>query len=185
MICDDVQMGLGRTGHLLSADAEGVRPDIVVLGKAMSGGFMPISAVGGRSDVVLSLKTGTHGSTFCSNPMACTISHAAIDVIRDENLVENSRIKGEYMLVLLKQVANKFPRIIKEVRGRGLAIGVDIHPIHNIETIVESIIARGLLIKSSHGRTLRITPPLTLTNEIVEAGVAALSDGLSDYMQHC
>jgi ornithine--oxo-acid transaminase len=109
----------------------------------MSGGFMPISAVGGRSDVVLSLKTGTHGSTFCSNPMACTISHAAIDVIRDENLVENSRIKGEYMLVLLKQVANKFPRIIKEVRGRGLAIGVDIHPIHNIETIVESIIARG------------------------------------------
>ena len=185
MIADEIQVGLGRTGYLQACDYEGVKPDLTVLGKALGGGFIPVSAVGGREDAVLSLKTGTHGSTFCSNPMACAISSAAVRVILEEDLVANSMKQGKYLKVLLEQIQNQFKKedFIREVRGRGLAIGMEINnDKYDINRLVNIMLKNGLLIKASHGKTLRISPPLTITTDLVEEGVQIIKKSINEYL---
>ena len=186
MIADEIQVGLGRTGFLRACDVEDVVPDLTVLGKALGGGFIPVSAVGGRAEVILSLKPGTHGSTFCSNPMSCAISDAAVRVILEEGLIPNSQKQGDYLQVLLNQIKNKYSNIdfIKEVRGRGLAIGVEINSKrYNIDHLVNIIIKNGMLIKASHGKTLRISPPLTITSALVEEGADIIDRSIQQYLE--
>lgn len=183
MIVDDIQMGLFRTGYRLSSDYENIKPDLTILGKALSGGYLPISAVGGRKDVIHSLLPGTHGSTYSCNPMACSASYAAIDVLYDENLGENSKKQGEYLNILLQQIKNKYCNFIKDIRGRGLAIGLEIYPENiNIDKLVNIIIENGLLIKASHGKTLRISPPLTITSDLIEEGVNIIEKSIEQYI---
>jgi ornithine--oxo-acid transaminase len=185
MIADEIQVGLGRTGFLRACDVEDVKPDLMVLGKALGGGFIPVSAVGGRADVILSLQTGTHGSTFCSNPMSCAISDAAVQVIIENDLISNSRKQGDYLQILLTQIKNKYQHtdFVKEVRGRGLAIGVEIYSQkYNIDRLVNIILENGMLIKSSHGKTLRISPPLTITPSLIEEGADIIDRSIQQYL---
>ena len=185
MISDDIQVGLGRTGYLNACDYEGVKPDLTVLGKALGGGFIPVSAVGGREDVVLSLKTGTHGSTFCSNPMACAISSAAVRVILEDDLIANSMKQGKYLKKLLENLQSLFAKddVIREVRGRGLILGVEINnEKYDIKRLVNIMLQNGLAINASHGKTLRISPPLTITADLVEEGVDIIRQSIMKYL---
>jgi ornithine--oxo-acid transaminase len=175
MCADEIQTGLGRTGELFALDHEGVRPDLVVLGKALSGGLYPISAVCGSDEVMGLFTPGTHGSTFGGNPLACAIGTAALRVILDEKLPEKAAKVGARLKDLLEELEH--PNL-KEVRGRGLMIGVEFTA--RVRPLVEDLMRRGLLAKDTHENTVRFAPPLILTMaqaeaafKVVRAAVAA------------
>jgi ornithine--oxo-acid transaminase len=175
MCADEIQTGLGRTGKLFALDHEGVKPDLVVLGKALSGGLYPISAVCGSDEVMGLFTPGTHGSTFGGNPLACAIGTAALRVILDEKLPEKAAKVGARLKDLLEELEH--PNL-KEVRGRGLMIGVEFTA--RVRPLVEDLMRRGLLAKDTHENTVRFAPPLILTMaqaeaafKVVRAAVAA------------
>ncbi|HLY81035.1 MAG TPA: ornithine--oxo-acid transaminase [Caulobacteraceae bacterium] len=162
LILDEIQTGLGRTGKLLAEEHEGVEADLTLIGKALSGGFYPISAVLSNSEVLGVLKPGEHGSTFGGNPLACAIARAALHVLIEEGMIDNAARQGERLMARLRSIAS---RSVREVRGRGLMIAVELHPeAGGARAHCERLQARGLLCKETHEHTIRIAPPLIVTD---------------------
>ena len=162
LILDEIQTGLGRTGRLLAEEHEGVEADLTLIGKALSGGFYPVSAVLSNSEVMGVLHPGEHGSTFGGNPLACAVARAALKVLAEEGMIENAARVGERLKAGLAAVAT--PRV-KEVRGRGLMIAVELHAdAGGARRVCEALQGRGLLAKETHDHTIRIAPPLILAD---------------------
>ena len=159
-VADEIQTGFGRTGQLFACDWEEVKPDMYILGKALGGGVMPISAVAADEKILGLFEPGSHGSTFGGNPLACAVSVAAMDVLEEENLVQRSREWGEYFIDELKKIQNP---AIKEVRGKGLFIGMELY--EPARPYCERLAEAGLLCKETHENTIRFAPPLTITQE--------------------
>jgi ornithine--oxo-acid transaminase len=166
MIADEIQTGLGRTGRLFACDHEGVRPDIVVIGKALSGGFYPVSAILADEPLLGLFQPGEHGSTFGGNPLAAAVARAALKALVEENMVENAAEMGEY---LLEQLAEIPSRHVKEVRGRGLLVGVELKPeAGGARRFCEALQERGILAKETHEHVIRFAPPLVIERETVD-----------------
>ena len=165
LILDEIQTGLGRTGKLLAEEHDGIEADLTLIGKALSGGFYPISAVLSNTEVMDVLQPGEHGSTFGGNPLACAVARTALKVLIEENMIENAEKMGIYFLNGLKRIESP---IIKEVRGKGLMIGVELYP-HNdgARKYCEKLQEKGLLCKETHENIIRFAPPLVINkNEI-------------------
>jgi ornithine--oxo-acid transaminase len=162
-ICDEIQAGLGRTGKLFAHQWEDVRPDMVIIAKALSGGYYPISAVLADKAVLGVFNPGDHGSTFGGNPLACAVARAALQVLIDEKLIERSAELGAYFLAKLQTL--KSP-IIKEVRGRGLWIGVELTVA--ARPYCERLMQDGMLCKETHDHVIRLAPPLVITREEID-----------------
>jgi len=166
LIFDEIQTGLGRTGKLLADRHEEAAPDVTLIGKALSGGFYPISAVLSNSAVLGVLRPGEHGSTFGGNPLACAIARMALRVLVEEGMVENSALMGKYFLQGLKQIAGP---LVKEVRGKGLMIGIELLPEGGgARQYCEELKGLGVLCKDTHGHTIRVAPPLVITREEID-----------------
>ena len=167
LIADEVQTGIARTGKLLACDYEGFQPDILILGKALSGGVFPVSAVLARDEIMLTIKPGEHGSTFGGNPLACAVAMAALEVVRDEHLVENAYKLGEVFRDRMNQLVHK-SAFVKLVRGKGLLNAIVIDDSEESETawnICLKLKENGLLAKPTHGNIIRFAPPLVMTEE--------------------
>jgi ornithine--oxo-acid transaminase len=163
-VADEIQSGLARTGKILACDRENVRPDILILGKALSGGMYPVSAVLADDEIMMLIKPGQHGSTYGGNPIACKVAIAALEVLKEEKLAERS----EYLGNILREELNKIKSpIMKEVRGRGLfnAIEIEEQPGKTAWEICLRMADKGLLAKPTHGNIIRFAPPLVITEE--------------------
>ena len=160
-IADEIQSGIGRSGRLLACDWEGVKPDILVLGKALSGGVTPVSAVFANDEILLTIKPGEHGSTYGGNPLACAVGMAALDVVRDEKLAENADRMGK---IFRSEVAKINHKMIKKVRGKGLLNAVVTEPSGDVKAwdICVMLKEKGLLAKPTHEHIIRFTPPLII-----------------------
>ncbi len=166
LILDEIQSGLGRTGKLMAQDHEKVRADATVIGKALSGGVYPVSALLADSDLMDVFTPGDHGSTYGGNPLACAVARAALRVLVEEGMIENSEQQGAYML---KELRNLNSKNVKEVRGRGLMIGVELHEEAGAaRPYCEKLAELGILCKDTHKQTIRIAPPLVLTRDQVD-----------------
>jgi ornithine--oxo-acid transaminase len=163
-IADEVQTGIARTGQLLAVDHENVKPDILILGKAISGGVFPVSAVFANDDIMLCIKPGEHGSTFGGNPLACKVAIAALEVVKDEKLAENAERLGQ---ILRRELAAIDTDMITLVRGKGLLNAIVIKPKGDIEAwdVCMRLRDNGLLAKPTHGDIIRFAPPLVMTEE--------------------
>jgi ornithine--oxo-acid transaminase len=162
-ILDEIQTGLGRTGKLLAEEHDGVEADLTLLGKALSGGFYPVSAVLSNNEVMNVLRPGEHGSTFGGNPLACAVARTALRVLVEEGMIENAAKVGARLKEKLQDIRSNQ---IKEVRGFGLLIGLELVPeAGGARAICEQLMTRGLLCKETHDHTIRISPPLTLTED--------------------
>lgn len=177
LILDEIQTGLGRTGKILAEEHEGIEADLTLIGKALSGGFCPISAVLSNAEVLGVLKPGEHGSTFGGNPLACAVARTAIKVLIDENMIENAAIMGKYFLSRLSEIKSPY---IKEVRGKGLMIGVElIHEVEGARQFCEKMMARGVLCKETHENIIRFSPPLVITKEEIDWALERIEPVLS------
>jgi len=166
LIADEIQTGLGRTGKLFACNHEDVRADMVIIGKALSGGFYPVSAVLADQAILGLFKPGEHGSTFGGNPLAAAIARAALKVLVDERLVENSAAMGEYFIEQLAEIPS---RHIREVRGKGLLIGVELKPeARGARRFCEALQQRGILAKETHEHVIRFAPPLIISKETID-----------------
>ena len=166
LILDEIQTGLGRTGKLLAEEYDGVEADLTLVGKALSGGFYPISAVLSSSEVMDVLQPGEHGSTFGGNPLACAVARTALKVLVEEGLIENAAAMGSYFMEGLMQMSNP---LIKEIRGKGLMIGLEFHPdAGGARQYCEKLKDNGLLCKETHDHIIRFAPPLIITKDDVE-----------------
>ncbi len=163
LLADEIQSGLGRTGKMFAYMHEQIQPDVLIIGKALAGGFYPVSAVLGRSEVLSVFKPGDHGSTFGGNPLACAIARAALQVLVEENLTEKSAELGGYFLEKLKQIRSDK---IREVRGRGLWIGVEL--CERARPYCEALKDEGILCKETHDHVIRIAPPLVITRDEID-----------------
>ncbi|GMY37961.1 ornithine aminotransferase, mitochondrial [Fagus crenata] len=182
MIADEVQSGLARTGKMLACDWEEVRPDVVILGKALGGGVIPVSAVLADKDVMLCIQPGEHGSTFGGNPLASAVAIASLDVIRDEGLAERSAQLGQELRHQLLKIQQQYPNYIREVRGRGLFNAVELNskslfPISAYDICLQ-LKERGILAKPTHDTIIRLTPPLSISLDELQEGSKALHDVL-------
>jgi ornithine--oxo-acid transaminase len=162
MILDEIQTGLGRTGKLLAEEHEGVQADLTLIGKALSGGFYPVSAVLSNEAVLGLLQPGQHGSTFGGNPLACAVARAALKVLVEENMIDNAAAMGAYFLEQLQKIQHP---AVKEIRGIGLMIAVELHENTpgGARGICEALQAKGILCKETHTWTIRFAPPLVIT----------------------
>jgi ornithine--oxo-acid transaminase len=177
LVLDEIQSGLGRTGKLFCYEHEGIRPDIVVIGKALGGGTVPVSGILSDDEVMSVFKPGDHGSTFGGNPLACAVAHAAIRALVDEGMIENSARLGDYFLQHLR--ALKSPHV-KEVRGRGLWIGVELRPESGgARRFCEALQKQGLLCKETHVNIIRFAPPLVITREEIDWALERIAKVLS------
>ncbi|MEM7442252.1 MAG: ornithine--oxo-acid transaminase [Pseudomonadota bacterium] len=175
LILDEIQTGLGRTGKLLAEQHEGIEADVTLIGKALSGGFYPVSAVLSNSEVLGVLKPGEHGSTFGGNPLACAIARAALKVLVDEGMIEASASNGAYFMDQLKQMRRN---AIREVRGRGLMLAIELDPAAGgARRYCEELQKRGVLAKDTHGHTIRIAPPLVITRPQIDWAIEQI-DGV-------
>jgi len=172
-IDDEIQAGLGRTGKLFAYEHEpGVKPDMLIIGKALSGGFYPVSAAVGSAEILGVFKPGEHGSTFGGNPLACAIASEALDVLIEENLVERSAELGEYLMDLLLSIESKH---IKEIRGLGLWVGIELHKeAGGARRFCEALMHDGLLCKETHDHVIRLAPPLVISKEEINWAFARL-----------
>ena len=178
LILDEIQTGLGRTGHLLACDHESVRPDGLTLGKALGGGLLPISAFLARRDVMDVFTPGDHGSTFGGNPLACAVASEALDVLQTEGLAECARARGEQFLEGLRAINSS---VIREVRGRGLLIGLELAcGAAEGRQWAERIVAAGVLTKDTHGNVLRFAPPLVISPAEVDEALSVLNSVFSE-----
>ncbi|MFZ5879448.1 MAG: ornithine--oxo-acid transaminase, partial [Chloroflexota bacterium] len=165
-IADEIQTGLGRTGKLFASHHENVRPDVVIIGKAMAGGFYPVSAVLADQPILGLFTPGEHGSTFGGNPLAAAVARAALKVIRDEDLAGRAAELGEYFVEQLSEIPSPH---VKEVRGRGLLIGVELKPeAGGARRFCEDLKARGILAKETHDNVIRFAPPLVIEKETID-----------------
>ena len=165
-MADEIQTGLGRTGKLFACEHEGVRPDVMIIGKALSGGFYPVSAVLADKAVLGLFTPGEHGSTFGGNPLAAAVARAALKVIRDEKLAERSAKLGEYFIEQLAEIPSPH---VKEVRGRGLFVGVELKPeAGGARRFCEALKKAGILAKETHEHVIRFAPPLVIDKETID-----------------
>jgi len=165
-VADEIQSGLGRTGKLFAFQHEGVRPDIVIVGKALAGGYYPVSAILADDEVMGVFHPGDHGSTFGGNPLAAAVAREALKVLVEEKLVENSATQGDWLLGRLRRIND--PRI-REVRGRGLWIGMELKPeAGGARRFCEALMKKGILCKETHTHTVRFAPPLVITRQELE-----------------
>ncbi|HAF17250.1 MAG TPA: ornithine--oxo-acid transaminase [Peptococcaceae bacterium] len=162
-IADEIQTGFGRTGKKFAVEWEGVTPDIYVLGKALGGGVMPVSAVAADKEILGVFEPGSHGSTFGGNPLACACAIAALEVIEEENLVERAKEMGDYFMGRLKEIKNP---VIKEVRGRGLLVGVELT--EDARPYCMKLKDEGVLCFETHYTVIRFAPPLVITKEEID-----------------
>lgn len=166
LILDEIQTGLGRTGKLLAEEHEGIEADMTLIGKALSGGLYPVSAVLSNTEIMDVLNPGEHGSTFGGNPLACAVARAALKVLIKERMIENSAAMGDYFLKGLKTLKNP---LIKEIRGRGLMIGLEfILEKTNAREYCERLKDNGVLCKETHKNIIRFAPPLVVTKENID-----------------
>jgi ornithine--oxo-acid transaminase len=172
LIADEIQCGLGRTGKLFAFEHEGIRPDGITLGQALSGGFYPVSAFIGCADLLGVFTPGTHGSTFGGNPLACAVASAALDVLVDEKLVDRSAELGAYLLERLRAMDS---RKVKEIRGIGLWAGIELRPeAGGARAICDALRQEGLLCAETRKHTIRLAPPLVISREQLDWGLARL-----------
>jgi len=172
LILDEIQTGLGRTGKLLAEEHEGIEADVTLIGKALSGGFYPVSAVLSNSEVLGVLKPGQHGSTFGGNPLACAVARTALKVLTEEGMIENAETMGDYFLEGLRSIRSN---IVKDVRGRGLMLAVELEPeAGGARQYCYALKDRGLLAKDTHDHTIRFAPPLVITREQVDWAVSQI-----------
>lgn len=180
LVADEIQTGLGRTGKWLACDHENVKPDVLLLGKALSGGFMPVSAVLANDEIMLTIKPGEHGSTYGGNPLAAAVTRAALDVISEENLLENTIERGNQLMKGLMELKAKSP-LIKNVRGKGLLCAIEIDANEESDlawNLCLKFMENGLLAKPTHGNKIRLAPPLVITEEEVIETLKVMSYGL-------
>jgi len=166
LVADEIQSGLGRAGEMFACWQDGVQPDVFILGKALSGGFYPVSAVVSKKEVLGVFQPGTHGSTYGGNPLACAVARAALGVIRDEKLAERSAALGAKFLAALRTIQHPD---IKEIRGRGLLIGMELTVA--ARGYCERLMELGLLCKETHATVIRLAPPLVISEEDLEWAV--------------
>ncbi|NPC58192.1 ornithine--oxo-acid transaminase [Caenimonas soli] len=172
LIIDEVQAGLGRTGRWFAFEHEGIRPDGLILGKALGGGLLPVSAFLADDSVMSVFNPGSHGSTFGGNALAAAVALEALQVIEDENLVARSAAMGEYLNARLREVMQSSGGLIRGVRGRGLWVGVDVEPAYaSARELVERMAAQGVLSKETHETVIRFAPPLTISKALVDKAV--------------
>ncbi len=183
LICDEVQTGLARTGKMLASDHEDVRPDILILGKALSGGVIPISAVLADDEVMLSIQPGQHGSTFGGNPLAGKVAMAALKVLKDENLSEKSAELGDYFRSKMQKLVDELD-IITLVRGKGLLNAIVIKPTADGKTAWDVCVElknNGLLAKPTHGDIIRFAPPLVITKDEIDWAIGVIEKVLTKF----
>ena len=177
-IGDEIQTGLGRTGKMLACDHENVRPDILILGKALSGGVLPVSAVLANDEIMLTIKPGEHGSTYGGNPLACAVAITALTVLKEEKMTENAAVMGDYFKSGLRSIKSPF---IETIRGKGLLNAVVIHqtrPEAAWELCLE-LKENGLLAKPTHGNKIRFAPPLSITKVQLDECLEIIGDSLA------
>ncbi len=178
LILDEIQTGLGRTGKLLAEEHEGIEADVTLIGKALSGGFYPVSAVLSNTEVLGVLKPGQHGSTFGGNPLACAIARMALKVLVEEDMIANAARQGAHFRAQLESI--KSP-VVRQVRGRGLMLAVELHPeAGGAHHYCEKLRDAGLLAKDTHEHTVRISPPLVITRDEVDWACDVLARVLKD-----
>ena len=175
MMADEVQTGFARTGKMFACDHEGVVPDVYVLGKALGGGIMPVSAIAADSDIMDVFEPGSHGSTFGGNPLAAAVSVKAMEILERDDYPRLAREKGEYFMRELKKIRCKD---IVDIRGKGLLVGVEFS--QNAEKYVKKLIGGGVLAKETHEKTVRFAPPLIITYEQLDEALNIISEALSD-----
>jgi len=174
---DEIQTGLARTGKLFASQHEDVRPDVVIVGKALSGGFYPVSAVLADKDILGLFSPGEHGSTFGGNPLGAAVARAALRVIREENLADRSHQLGEYFMEQLSEIPSPH---VKEVRGKGLLIGVELRPeAGGARRFCEALQARGILAKETHDHVIRFAPPLVIDKETIDWALPSIREVLN------
>jgi ornithine--oxo-acid transaminase len=178
LILDEVQTGLGRTGRLLAEEHEGIEADLTLVGKALSGGFYPISAVLSNDEILGVLKPGEHGSTFGGNPLACAVARAALKVLIEEGMVENACAMGAHFVAGLRHIKSS---AVKEVRGRGLMIAIELHPqAGGARRYCDALRRRGVLCKDTHDHTIRVSPPLVVTRDEINWALEQFDATLGD-----
>ena len=178
LIADEIQTGLGRTGRLLACDHESVKPDGLILGKALGGGIIPVSMFLARKDVMDIFVPGTHGSTFGGNPLAAAVGTEALKILIEDNLAERSKELGEYLVEKLGRIDSP---LISEIRGAGLFVGIDIDPaLGSARKICERLMDRGLLSKETHETVVRLAPPLIVTREQLDWAVDQIREVLHE-----
>lgn len=165
-ICDEIQSGLGRSGKLFAYEYEDIRPDVVIIGKALSGGYYPVSAVLSSKEILGVFNPGDHGSTFGGNPLGAAIAIAALEVIENENLIQKSYDLGKYFIDRLNEIKNP---MIKEIRGKGLWIGIELN--EKARKYCEKLMDLGVLCKDTHETIIRVAPPLVITKEEIDWAV--------------
>jgi ornithine--oxo-acid transaminase len=177
LIADEIQTGLGRTGRLFACDHEKVRPDMMIIGKALSGGFYPVSAVLADRPIMGLFQPGEHGSTFGGNPLGAAVAKAALRVLVEEGLIENSAAMGEYFLEQLSEINSPY---IKEVRGKGLLIGVELHPeAGGARRFCVALKEQGILAKETHEHVIRFAPPLIIDRSILDWAIPRIRQVLA------
>ena len=184
-IADEVQTGIGRTGKMLCCEHHGFKPDILILGKALSGGVFPVSAILASDEVMLTIKPGEHGSTFGGNPVACEVAMAALNVIRDEKLAENAAKMGVIFREKLQSYINE-SKIVEEIRGKGLLNAIIINDEENSDiawNICLKMAQNGLLAKPTHGNIIRFAPPLIINEEQLNNCIDIIISSLKDFEQ--
>ncbi|RHZ55382.1 hypothetical protein CDV55_102872 [Aspergillus turcosus] len=181
LICDEIQTGIARTGKLLCYEWSGIKPDLVLLGKAISGGMYPVSCVLGRKDVMLTIEPGTHGSTYGGNPLACAVAIRALEVVQEENMVERAEKLGHVLRKGLEAIQSP---IIQTVRGKGLlnAIVIDESKTngHTAWDLCMLMKAKGLLAKPTHQNIIRLAPPLVITEEEIQKALEIIAQAVSE-----
>ena len=176
-IADEIQTGLARTGKLFASHHEDVRPDVVIVGKALSGGFYPVSAVLADKDILGLFKPGEHGSTFGGNPLGAAVARASLHVIREEKLAERAQQLGEYFIEQLTEIPSPH---VKEVRGKGLLIGVELKPeAGGARRFCEALQERGILAKETHDHVIRFAPPLVIDKETIDWALPSIREVLN------
>ncbi len=177
LMADEIQTGLGRAGKLFACEYEGVRPDVTIIGKAMAGGFYPVSAVLADKDLLGLFRPGEHGSTFGGNPLAAAVARAALRVIRDEKLSERSAQVGEYFMEQLSEIPSPH---VKEVRGKGLLIGVELkESAGGARRFCEALQEKGILAKETHDNVIRFAPPLVIDKETIDWALPSIREVLN------
>lgn len=181
LICDEIQTGIARTGKMLCHEWAGIKPDMVLLGKAISGGMYPVSAVLGRKDIMLTVEPGTHGSTYGGNPLGCAVAIRALEVVQEENLVERAQTLGEVFRQGLKDLNSP---MIQTIRGKGLlnAIVIDESKTngHSAWDLCMLFKAKGLLAKPTHENIIRLAPPLVITEDEVKKALSIIDEAVKE-----
>ncbi|HWH41701.1 MAG TPA: ornithine--oxo-acid transaminase [Usitatibacter sp.] len=179
LVVDEVQTGLGRTGRVLACHHEDVKPDGIILGKALGGGLLPVSAFAAREEIMGVFRPGDHGSTFGGNALAAAVGLEALAVLFDERLAERAAASGEYLLGKLRAIASP---VIREVRGKGLLIGMELEPARvTARDFVETLLRHGVLSKDTHGTVARFAPPLVIERDEIDWAVERIRDALREY----